>query len=287
MHELTHSEYPLVISLAEGLKDQRMAQAILAGTRPGVVLANSKTEPVSLFIVAPEGKLAWTYLAGDPNDDAFNKAIRDWFIDVYCPEEGIAFAFLAVDSNDWDPSVVSILTPREPIRDRRLHYTNPPQPGEWRGSIPEGYEIRRLDRETLSTGIQMHEKVLEWLDNNFGSQEAFLGNGLGAIAIHKGEVVAWCLADSVVGNQADIGVETEEAHQRKGLAYATTCLVLEIALERGIHHLGWHCHAINIPSVKTAVKAGFEIQSEYVLYAMYIDIAKHSQLVEIVAKETS
>ncbi|MBU1049430.1 GNAT family N-acetyltransferase [Candidatus Bipolaricaulota bacterium] len=285
IHELRLEDYRGLRPLADGLKDQGMAQAVLAGTRPGIVIANCAMTPTSLFIVAPEGAFAWTYLAGDPSDGAFHAGIRDWFFNQFCPAKAIAFTFLAADSNDWDSSIVSILAPREPIRDRRLHYTNPSQSRAWRDSLPEGYEIRQLDRETLSSPIHVHETVLEWLDHNFGSQAAFLEHGLGAVAIYENEVVAWCLADSVVGDRADIGVETEEAHQRKGLAYATTCLVLEKARDHGINHVGWHCHAINTPSVKTATKVGFRFQSEYVLYPMYIDVGKHSQLVKIVAEE--
>ncbi len=285
IHEPCLPDCRSLTPLADKLIDHGMAQAVLAGTRPGLVITNSKTTPTAMLIIAPEGAVAWTYLAGDPNDAAFNADIHDWFFNRFCSETGVVFTFLAADSSAWDPSIVSMLAPRKPIRDRRLHYTNPSHPRKWRESVPKGYGIRRLDRQALSTGVHMHEKVLEWLRSNFGSLDAFLEHGFGAVAICRDEIVAWCLADSVVENRADIGVETEEAHQRKGLAYATTCLAVEIARERGIGHLGWHCHAINTPSVKTATKARFELHSEYVLYPMYIDIAQHAQLTDLVAHE--
>ena len=285
IHVLQPRAYPSVALLAAGLRDQGMAQAILAGSRPGLVLANHEAKPTSLFIVAPEGEFSWTYVAGDPSDDAFNSEIRRWFFQTCCPENGIDFSFLAADSDDWDASVAAILAPRKPIRDRRLYYTSPQLPREWQDSVPEGYEIRRLNRDLFSSDVRIPTKVGEWLESNFGSREAFLRHGgLGAIATHEGEVVSWCLTDSVVGDRADIGVETVEPHQRKGLAYATTCLVLESALERGIRRVGWHCHAINVPSVKTATRAGFELQYEYVLYFFYVDLAKHEKLVEFVGK---
>jgi len=127
--------------------------------------------------------------------------------------------------------------------------------------------------------------VSQWFDHNFGLCSQFLSHGFGTIAIHSDQVVAWSLADSVVGDSADIGVETDEAHRRKGLGYCSVSLTLEQAFARGIRQIGWHYHLINVPSVKTAEAAGFQLQREYPAYAVHVDVERHAELANIVGAE--
>lgn len=124
------------------------------------------------------------------------------------------------------------------------------------------------------------EKVSQWLDHNFGSHAAFLDHGFGAVAVYDNQV-----ADSVVGDRVDIGVETDEAHQRKGLAYRTTCMALDQAFDRGLRQIGWHCHLVNAPSVETAEKVGFTLQREYRAYAVHFDVESHAKIANVIGGE--
>jgi len=281
----THS-MPALLPLATKLKDQRMAQAVLAGTRPGIALTDSMKSPTCLFILAQEGAFAWTYLAGNAHVPKYHQALNRWLFESYGPKHGIAFTFLVCDGPEWQCSLPAILSPRAVVPDRRLYYecTAPPQAG-WRDLVPTGYEIRELDRTLLQSDIAMHEKVSQWMAHNFGSQEKFLERAFGAVAVHDEHVVAWCLPDSVGLSRADIGVETEAEHQRRGLAHACTCLFLEMAFAEGLSAIGWHCHVINVPSNRTAVKAGFALMYEYPAYALQFDPEKQEELAQVIGVE--
>jgi RimJ/RimL family protein N-acetyltransferase len=282
---LTPADYAQVKPLVSGLQDQTMALAVLDGTRPGNVLANDKRNPSTIFIAAPEGAFVWTYLAGHTDDSVFQQDLNGWLFDDRALGQDVAFSFLVCDSQSWEPALAAILRPRVVIPDRRLLYTCTQRPESWHGTIPAGYSIQSIDQDLLNSGIEIPEKVSQWLDSNFGSRAAFLDHGLGAVAIHDNQIIAWCLADSVVRQRTDIGVETDEAHQRRGLAYCTTCRTLEQAFDRGLKQIGWHCHLVNVPSVKTAEKAGFQCSYEYPAYAVHFDVEKHSKLADIIGDE--
>jgi len=283
---LYQSDFPHVTSrtLADGLSIHGMAQSVVAGIRPGHVLTDDPEAPRSLFIGAPEGTFAWTYLAGDAKNDPFVGGLRDWLLEEKGLGKSVGFTFLACATNDWEEIVARMIGPRMVIPDRRLHYVCSPVPSEI-SRAPAGYEILALDRELLESDVSIPETVADWLDANFGSRDGYLKHGFGAVAVRENAVVAWCLTDSVGQASCDIGVETEEAHRKRGLASLTTAHVLQQAVARGLRQVGWHCHAINVPSVKTAESAGFRMASEYVLYPIQFDVEKHAKLVEIVAAE--
>jgi len=285
MHILELSEYGRVEGLSSGLRDQGMALSVLAGVRPGVVAVNDAQAPTALFIGAPEGGFAWAYLAGDRTDRAFREELSAWLFEEHGLGSDVAFSFLTCDSADWEEVLPGLLAPRTVIPDRRLHYESTARPGDWRSVVPSGYRIEDVDRALLDSDVKMHPQVSQWMTANFGSVDGFLQHGIGAVAIHDGKIVGWILADSFVAGLSDIGGEIEEAHRQKGLAYTATCRTLELALDRGAERVGWHCHAINVPSVKTAETAGFELKYAYTVYPIQFDPEKHEKLVAIIAAE--
>jgi len=286
MHVLPPDHYGLVSSFAKGLSDQGMALSILEGIRPGVVVVNDPSAPTVLFMAASESAFAWTYLAGDPSERGFLKALGTWVFDEKGLGEDVVFTFLTTDMPTWEEALPAFLGPRTVISDERLHYeADVLPPRAWRDRVPEGYQIVDVDRALLDSEVEMHATVSEWLTNNFRSTDGFLKHGVGAAAVHQGKVVGWILADSFVGGLSDIGGEVVEEHRRKGLAFAATCRTVELALDKGATRVGWHCHAINLPSIKTAEAAGFERKQSYTVYPVQFDPAKHGKLVEIIAGE--
>jgi RimJ/RimL family protein N-acetyltransferase len=285
MHILKPNQYQVLEGLSAGLRDQGMALSVLAGVRPGVVAVNNDRAPTVLFIGAPEGGFAWTYLAGDRSDRAFREELKTWLFEEHGLGSDVAFSFLTCDSPEWEDALPGILAPRTVIPDRRLHYECTKRPPAWQEAVPDGYRIADLDRALLDSDVDMHPQIEQWMTANFGSTENFLRRGVGAVAVHEGSIVGWILADSFVEGLSDIGGEIEEAHRRKGLAYAATCRTVELALDRGAERVGWHCHAINIPSVRTAEAAGFAFKYAYTVYPIQFDVEKHEKLVSIIVGE--
>lgn len=285
MQRLEKEEYSSVRVVARGLADQGMALSALAGVRPAVVLADSASAPAAICIAAPEAGFTWLYLAGNPHNRPFRRELREWLFVERALGADVVFGWLACDSLDWEQYLPEILAPRTTIPDRRLHYEWARPSAAWRSAVPAGYDVVPLDRALLASGIEVDKRVTVWLDANFGSADGFLEHGVGAVAVHEGKVVAWTLADSFIDGLCDLGTETDKAHWRRGLSYAATCLAAELALARGAKRIGWHCHAVNVPSVRTAEKAGFELRYPCTMYPVHFDGAQHEDLVRIIADE--
>lgn len=285
MYLVPSTDYEQIRSLASGLQDQGMAQAVLQKARPGLVMTDDQSNPSALLIAAPEGAFAWTYLAGAPDSPQFLRDLNQWIFGEKGLGKNVEFSFLVCDRDLWEPSLATILKPRAVVSDRRLHYSAHHQVVGWEAAIPAGYRIVPIDQALISSGIALPAKVTEWITSNFVSKELFLEQGLGSVAIHDGKIVAWCLPDSVSGTGTDVGVETLEDHRRKGLAYCTTCQTLDQAFEKELSSVGWHCHVINTGSVKTAEKAGFELQYEYPAYVVHFDEEKHAKLAKMIGDE--
>ena len=156
LHQLKPNDLHIVASFASGLRDQGMAQSVLAGIRPGVVLVDDRKRPTSLFIGAPEGGFAWTYLAGAPDNASFNRELNVWLFDEYGLSKEVGFSFLACDALAWEAALPGILAPRTVILDRRLHYECTTRPHGWQAAVPEGYTIHALDREFLASDVELH-----------------------------------------------------------------------------------------------------------------------------------
>jgi RimJ/RimL family protein N-acetyltransferase len=285
MERLEKDQYSSVRVVARGLSDQGMALSALAGVRPAVVLADSASAPTAICVVAPEAGFTWLYLAGNPHNRSFRRELRDWLFVERALGADVVFGWLTCDSLAWEEYLPEILAPRTAIPDRRLHYEWAQPATGWRDAIPAGYDVVPLDRALLASEIEVDKRVAVWLDANFGSADGFLEHGVGAVAVHEGKVVAWTLADSFIDGLCDLGTETDKAHRKKGLSYEATCLAVELALARGARRIGWHCHAVNVPSVRTAEKSGFELRYPCTMYPVHFDAARHEDLVRIIADE--
>ena len=215
----------------------------------------------------------------------FRKELSAWLFDERGLGLDVAFSFLACDRPEWEDALTEVIAPRTVIPARRLHYECITRPGDWQSTVPDGYRIADVDQALLDSDVKMHPRINEWMAANFGSTAGFLEHGIGAVAVHADKMVGWILADSFVDGLSDIGGEIEEAHRWKGLATAATCRTLELAFDRGAERVGWHCHAINTPSVKTAEAAGFELKYPYTVYPIHFAPEKHAKLVGIVVGE--
>lgn len=285
MDRLNQDAFSRIEHLTGGLRDQGMALAVLAGLRPGLVVVDDRSQPTSILIAAPEGAFAWIYLAGDSENAAFCAELNGWLFDQQGLGREVVFAFIACDSSAWEASLLEIVSPRAVIPDRRLRYECEALVSPRDFAVPEGYTIFPVDRPLLDSDVSIPDKITEWMVANFGSAGAFLEHGLGSVAVHERRIVAWSLADSLVGGLSDLGVETEEAHRRRGLGAAVTRRSVELAFERGATRVGWHCHAINVPSIRTAEKAGLRLQYEYPIYPIQFDSERHAELTSVIAAE--
>ncbi len=119
-------------------------------------------------------------------------------------------------------------------------------------SIPEGYEILRIDEDLVSDGMSAHSPL------------DLLEKGVGYCALNEDKVVCEAYSYTQTDEAIEIEIGTDPDHRRKGLATAVCTTLITYCLKRGIEP---HWNASNSESVGLAEKLGY-VQSD-VYEALY------------------
>lgn len=144
--------------------------------------------------------------------------------------------------------------PRLEFYERDLHST---RLGELRRQLPEGHEIRRIDRKLL--------ECCEWRDDMAfycGSLDNFLRNDLGLCMMCEDEIIVEAYASALGDPLAEIGAITHEPYRGKGYATITVAFLIEALEQRG-YQAYWSCDIDNPASARVARKLGFKVERSY------------------------
>jgi RimJ/RimL family protein N-acetyltransferase len=146
----------------------------------------------------------------------------------------------------------------------RLFYIADEVKYDWRTQIPDGYTIRPIDKDLLDheeIPIDVREMILAW--ENIKDP---WNHGIGYVALYEDKIVAHAVIDCIVGLSGDIGLETDQNHQRRGLASVVSAAAIEKALNNGLTKIHWDVSEQNIPSIKTAEKLGLKYQEKHQMF---------------------
>ncbi|WP_420631182.1 GNAT family N-acetyltransferase [Candidatus Leptofilum sp.] len=252
--------------------------AVLQQTSPGRIYVDSVAQPSSVFAIS----IDCAYLAGNPHNDAFNAGVTQVLETTLLAGNRVNPAdpelCICVDTPAWEPALADILSHWRwpPIWGANNHYIFAKPRLNWRDKLPAGYTIAQLDAKLLEAqGSQLPQTIADSIRIGWQSQQTFLQNGFGFVALHKGELVCWCLADVTVGKKCEIGIETAPTHRRLGLATAVTAATIEYCQQAGFTHIGWHCGQDNPGSMGTAVNVGFVLERPYNFYTFHYDEPGH------------
>jgi RimJ/RimL family protein N-acetyltransferase len=267
-HELTPDRFAGVRPLFAGFDYSLSLQAAIERLGPGRIFVDDVARPRTGLALTVEGYL----LAGEHDDPEILEALRQFLRDsiftgkVYV--NGADSLSLAVHPEAWEARLPELIPTYDALKLPRYHYLCRRVALDWRSSLPDGYALRRIDRElladpdlALSEGLAEEEIEAYW-----GSVSHFLERGIGFCVLHGVDEVSHCTADCAAGTQVDVGVYSAPAHRRKGLAAAVVAATVEHCLSYGANQVGWHCNAENTGSWKTAERVGFERNREYVYY---------------------
>lgn len=126
--------------------------------------------------------------------------------------------------------------------------------------FPNGYEWREVDADLFSRISGNVVPASFWR-----SEKEFLENGKGYCIMYGHEVASVAFSAAVSSKQVDVGIETAEAHRRKGLAAIAAKKMVEYV--KSIHKEPvWDCNVSNVGSRCTAEKMGFKIIAEHAFY---------------------
>lgn len=134
------------------------------------------------------------------------------------------------------------------------------------GRVPSGYEIRPIGRELFKQlkGLAWGRDLVRQYQD-FG-QFSRLGLGFAAVCLTDGEPAAGASSYSSYLGGVEIEIDTQERHQRRGLARACGARMILGCLERGLYP-SWDAH--NRASLDLALSLGYELDHEYLAYEVF------------------
>jgi RimJ/RimL family protein N-acetyltransferase len=282
--ELGTDRYERVRGLYRGMDHSLSIHALIEGNNPGHLFVDDADQPRTALALTVEGYL----LAGDDSDPVTNEALHRLFEEQIF--SGKVFVgvdscmVLAVEPDRWEARLPEIIPTHQADKLPRYLYLCTKVKLDWRNRVPEGYSVRRIDRALVEDpDLAFTNAIEEWvpLGQGWGSLDSFLENGVGFCVVHGNDIVARCMADCRghsradcrAGERIDVGIITDPAHRRRGLASIAAAATAEYCLSHGFSEVGWHCDYDNPGSWKTAEKVGFERASEYFYYYYIYELA--------------
>jgi GNAT superfamily N-acetyltransferase len=150
------------------------------------------------------------------------------------------------------------------------------------GFLPEGIEFVTVDHGLLAGNLEYVDDLKDEMCSERPSVEDFLQKSFGLVPIHDRKIIGWCLSEYNTTEACEIGIAIRPEYQRQGLATSITLAFLDLARQNGLKRVGWNCWKDNIPSAKTAVKAGFHhVRDHPVLFGFFdptIQLGVHGNL---------
>jgi RimJ/RimL family protein N-acetyltransferase len=230
-------------------------EAVLVGTAPGEIYVDQIDNPRVALAFTPEGE----YLAGDADVEAAYEGLQE----TISPR-----AYLIFHPDRWETKLGQIWVNQAARRHARQHLRfERARIPDWRHRIPAGFQLVQVDRAFLArTDLKNHDTVVDRL-GGWHSVDYFLQHGFGLCILEGDTVASCCFADCVVGNQCEMGIATDMAYRRRGLATVVVAATVEYCLANGLTQIGWHCLQSNVGSRAVAEKVGFAVDQEYFAYS--------------------
>jgi RimJ/RimL family protein N-acetyltransferase len=202
------------------------------------------------------------YLGGDRISEVVERDLGDLMATRIRP------AALAEDrphfkARAWSPSseaalrgIFGAITLREALT---LFYTFPnTQPSIDSAPTLDGLWFTPIDRALLADenmqNIAHIRSEINWM---WLSEERFFEHGFGVAAIVDQRAICWCTAEYVSPQRCGIGIATDPAYERRGVATATAARFVLEAQRRAIAPY-WECGIWNAASIRVAEKVGFK-----------------------------
>ncbi len=268
MYQLKVSEYERAREVLLPLDEHLAVAAMLAGSAPGSIYVDDAETPTSALACGQRR----FYLAGNGQNEVFNANLRQVLrdrMDTAARQEGINAFVVYYSDPSWEPAIEAILAGRKPVKVERQYYelTGLFEVDSRQAAAPTGLALRRVDTELVNDPQLKNRHALQAeMVSECPSVEEFLQARLGVCAIVGDEIAGWCLSEYNLGERCEIGIETIEKFQRRGIGTLTGLALIALAQAQGIRRIGWDCYRGNASSVATALKLGFEKKSDYSVY---------------------
>lgn len=281
VHELNRADYKTVQTLLRPMAGYlTFCAAVLEGSQAGRVFVDDPIEPRTAFM---NTRGSWSYLAGDPSNAAFNRALNKAIFAREVVGEDAFGLLLHCHPEGWQAVLRDVCHPRQPIEIVRRRYICRDFEYDWTAEVPEGYTLQLVDRSLLERApLDVPEDVKNLIeawgpaDEEPSATGDSVAKGFGFVALQDDQIVAHAVVDCVAGGVGDIGLVTAEDHRRRGLGTVTAGAAVAFGLSRGLAMINWDCANTNLGSIRTAEKLGFEHERDHRMYFIGFDKLGHA-----------
>ncbi len=266
--ELERTDYKKTTDLFSALEYNLSISSVINLLQPGLIFADNKDKPNCAFAITPEGM----YFSGKPGitqfDTGMNLYLKNNFFKKAVSEELVDYV-LFYPSESFENSITTIFNGLYPRMVKRYYYSLNPENYSCDELINN---VRLFDKDTFqNSSFENSNEIQHLLERNWGSLDNFLSRGFGYYYPIANKIVSWCIADCVVDEKCEIGVETLEDYRRQGFSMAAIKATILLCKNKNIRTVGWHCWNDNVASVTIAEKAGFKREREITVYSGWYD----------------
>jgi RimJ/RimL family protein N-acetyltransferase len=274
LYLLSPTQYSRVRSILQTLDIHLVINAILTSRTEGQVYVDDPDQPQ----VALAQHHHRFYLA--MQDPAAGAGLLTYWSEVLYPQAqaaGHEMYVLYAASDAWAPLIEETLASRGPIPAPRQYWAISTQEQREIPPLPDGYRITAVDEVVRhETGLAHLDELIKEIESEHASLEAFRKESFGVCALYQErEIAGWCLAEYGNTERCEVGIETQPEHRRRGLGTAMTVALVAQARARGLSQIGWHSYTRNVPSVRTARKAGLHKVCDHPAYIGHFDPIVH------------
>lgn len=105
-------------------------------------------------------------------------------------------------------------------------------------------------------------EILGEIGGSWRTPGLFVERGFGFCVLHEEAIVSWCLSENNGQAGCELGIETVEGYERRGLGLAVAAAFVGHCRAVGTAPF-WHAAIENKPSLLLAERAGFELERDY------------------------
>lgn len=226
------SVYPL--SVAEGIQE-------------GDIFTSSVQDNEKVLFWAHSG---FAYLSGNI-DEHFLEDIYELMLDK---TKSNTKRFLLMTRNKYIQEYFE--SKDDVIEEKRYLFKYSGTKGYMESSLPDGYELKEIDKRLLE---KISGKIVPSLFWNHANN--FMVKGKGYCITCDNDIASWAFSAAVSTKEIDIGIETKPKYKQQGLGMIVANKMIQYIIEQAKEPV-WACHYKNAASEKMAEKLGFIKVSE-------------------------
>lgn len=252
--------YPSVSSLFDDTITHHLAvSSVLSGTLPGRIYVDDPSHPTAAILIA--ANQSRVYVGGERSASLLSDVIELLYNPFHAPRY---WFILLYPSNEWKATIEHALHGLGSASSLRQYYhlTGPTRSSAV--SLPAGITLAQISPTLLEDErLTNRDLLVDEIHSESPSLDYFFGQRFGYCALDDRQLVGWCLAEYHYQNRYELGIETIESHQRRGIATYVASAVIQQAFTDDATEIGWDCWADNAASIATALKLGFKKEFDY------------------------